>query len=507
MKLRLIIGIFWILCAVLQAQGDSLLFKSQRYNSVQSHLLEQIYANPALKYISVANLTDLKLYGQTKNQNKNLVSYLGKDEDSYGFVAKGNRHLDKLELWGEASYDNSQVTTIEWGSVASPEFIYPYFLADTLSADAYNETYQFTGGFRKLYSRSVLGAETKYKAGSMHTKLDPRALNEEMDVGLKVGYARTLESKQQLGLYGQFNYYRQTSELRAFTENRKDQYYFLKGFGQYHRGMSGSETSEKVEYRAHSFNGGVDWKISDRNILFQLQYKWIKLNQNYSNLNPFYANNQLFCFAVTKSFVGDKQSLLWNWQNQWETKKGTENIYEWILVNEDTLTNTKVYDSRILSSISRFRSNKISSEMQWVYQSRKLHKLQNEWELTTGYLRYEEVFYDPDLNYNFSALKLGLAQQLNFLRNKSSFTLFYNVNYKYILDKQSNLLESNMPEKVFAMDVENISSDLISAQIGARIELKIKDKQLFFIQPKANYFQTTSSVIGWGVYCSTGFIL
>ncbi len=487
---------------MLQAQRDSLLQAVSNEQNVSRVFYENIQNNPALKERSESQLTQIRFSADQQLQDDQLISYQGKNQQRYSFLAKSKITLKNTNLWGKAHYVNQTTEHKNWCLVADPERIYPYFLADTVGGHNYAEKYGFEGGINFNQNRSTIGLEMKYNAQHHHGETDPRPLNRVFDIGTKLGYAYNFSEYKNLGISLNYSSYRQFASVRNFREDRKDYFYFLKGFGQYHHKLSETNSQENIKYFGHTVGGNLNWNDTQAKVLVQLNILGGKMEQIHENKYiPFYSNDMRFDAVFSKEFSAGKNSFILTAKHSYLKRKGTEVLFERVKVNDERA----IFDWNFLTSANRFRALQNLSQLDVLFITDQKRTFSQTMQLNMAFLQKNENFYEPDFLFSYSSLFADWAHTLSQKKRKTNLSLTYGLNYKYILSKESDLANESLTEQIFLQDAENERKNAYQARLLLQIDFALK-KSVLFVRPHASFTQVGDVNI-WNLSLTTGVII
>ncbi len=490
------------------AQNDSLL-KDIFYNEGVIHVFsENLFTNPALKrYNKQKNLTYIGLSGIGRIQNKHLYNYKGKNSNAVKFNATGKVKIKDVDVWGEALYLNKKIGDKRWSDVANTEFINPYLIADTVGGDSFIEKYKFIGGVNFQDNKTTYGGELMYNAEYHHGETDPRPFNKVIDVKATFGVARQVLDNSVLGASVYYDYYRQNVSVRSYKEERKDYFYYLRGFGQYHRKLSGSEKAVSNNYISKSYGLSLEWyNLDEQNYFIQYKIEKGRVDQDHSNLYiPFFYNSISTELTLAKKFIFYDKALIFKIIPSYYSKKGTEVIYERVKVGDTPVR----YDWQPLSESQRYTSKKSELNLYTLFITPTNMGRYNDFTFSLGISRKEEKFRSPNLYYKYSTAKIGLEHGYNVLNKSYVFSVRYGANYHYVFNAEDKVLNNTAPEKAFVHDIRNEMKSVINFNLAFKIDYMFNNSGALYFIPKLNFYgiDGIDNIKIWNVSLTTGIAL
>ncbi|GJH40700.1 hypothetical protein RCZ04_12500 [Capnocytophaga sp. HP1101] len=246
-----------------QENADTLLLKLKEQQSAQ-HFYEAYFGNPAA----------MPEWGKYRFSSVQ-TAYEGSDKEAYAqqypeghraFSVKASSYFpcdSTRTLWGDASYKNRDLKHIRWNESVDANLLYPYFTADTIGGDLHSEQYAFKGGFAKQWHRLHWGITIDYQAELASRDKDPRPKDITSNLRLRSGFLWRV-GEWQTGVYGAFQKYTQSNELKFFNELGMPSVYHLNGLGYYNHLLKG--TKLRAFYEGYAYGGGMT--ISRKGNLF-----------------------------------------------------------------------------------------------------------------------------------------------------------------------------------------------------------------------------------------------
>ncbi|MXV38341.1 hypothetical protein GO491_06570 [Flavobacteriaceae bacterium Ap0902] len=255
-----------LLCFISKAQDTTSFYdKIENQQNPFRVLNQSYYYNPA-NMQDYSNLSYTNIYLNYYNQDQE--TYLlqrGKSKEKYRLFIESYKIMDnETNLWGEASYTDSNTKDIQWNNNLDLDKISPFVIADAVGGNIKTQSYQFRGGISKNIQKLTLGADLKYKAKLSYKTTDPRPKNTVSDLHIALGSRYLIMPKYHLGLAVKLNRYIQTSSIKFSSEIEQTPLYHLNGLGTYHYYFSNRSTAASFKDFTQEYI--LTWGSQEKNL-------------------------------------------------------------------------------------------------------------------------------------------------------------------------------------------------------------------------------------------------
>ena len=252
--LSILIFMFTITCHVAKAVEihvkDSAIStnrKSAVMESAKTSFCDMAWAQIGNKrHYTDFSFTDIAVTGPGSIMGRATLAQTGNKTLGWGVSVKSLLHLGKNEsVYGSASYDNSHTKGITWNENADFLMIFPYVTGDSMGGFMQNESYAFSGGYVRDFSRFSLGAEASYRAVSGFRDKDPRPRNIVSDFSIAVGGAFLMTSNYRINADVKLQSYTQNSSISFLADKGSIPVYNMTGLGADYTRFAGTYTASR----------------------------------------------------------------------------------------------------------------------------------------------------------------------------------------------------------------------------------------------------------------------
>ncbi|WP_152567178.1 DUF6850 family outer membrane beta-barrel protein [Porphyromonas macacae] len=208
--------------------------------------------------------------------------------EAEAFHRLGNKDF----VWGQANYINTKKEQILGHGSADISRIYPYTTIDYTGGNEHSETYGFTSGYARQFSKTTIGAEVSYRAASFSRKTDPRPLNVVSDINGHVALRLHVNPDYAFSFGLQGGYYKQHSQIKMFGNGDLIESYHYLGLGFVHSRFLANNAN--IYISGYSWGSGLSFTPNKTSgwmagLAFNREKLTKSLDEN-GNLSPFEIN-------------------------------------------------------------------------------------------------------------------------------------------------------------------------------------------------------------------------
>ncbi len=432
---------------------------------------ETYYYNPAnMSDYSNYSFNDIQL-NHYQNNKKNYLLQEGNASHTTAFKASSyKKQKNNQTIWGSASYQNTQLKNIQWNNNLDLDRIGPLVFADSVGGKTNVQTYHFTGGYNKSFTKFSWGAQMDYQAALSYKTKDPRPKNTTSNLNAGVGANYLLGSQYKAGFYAGINRYIQTSTIAFSSEVQKAALYHMNGLGNYNFYFS-SRTNKWV-YVDLVQQYQVSLGTTDNSLAFNAGILKGKLTKDTFINNPSYEINRLsknsYFFNILKTFeLSDNIKIGAKVDYQSTEKTGTEIYYT---------NNTDILQKLLEKDNYHFKTNEVKGQLFFQYHTDRSN-------LTIiPYFDQQEITENRSDN--------GVFQIFNYQYIGSQVTYLQQLNAKNMISLQADIYQRsvNKSNKNFSAltktsvtnwltnDYNVLSSSILSIESSLRYDVKIDQK-------------------------------
>ena len=260
--------------------------RTRIYYSPTENFVSQIYNNPAINYYAhTFSISEIQIGWEQQNANKAFLPQLGSEINQFSFNAFSYLPLgENSKTWGNAYYKKGIRKKVEWNETSDYLIVYPYVVADSIGGDLDFEEYYFAGGFAQKVKRFTWGVYANYRALIEYRKVDPRPKNIVSDLKASIGMSFELNTHYSLGAALHTGKYKQTNEIKFYSELGAAITYNLSGLGMDYVRFRRGATS--TFYDGHRY--GISLHIFPKNkqgISSSFEYEKFSFEKVISDLN------------------------------------------------------------------------------------------------------------------------------------------------------------------------------------------------------------------------------
>ena len=424
--------------------------------------------NPALQYYHYEySHTELSLTGNYRKADRAQIMQEGNGWKGFHIQARSWKKLNNNScVWGEALYQNGRTANVRWNETSDFQTVYPYIMADTIGGDLQSETYRFQGGYARDHRHFTWGAVLAYKAIMEYRKKDPRPRNIVSDLDIKAGIAWKIGGNYVVGTSIRAHKYKQTNNVRFFSELGVYEVYHMTGLGMNYVRFSG--TNNNTYYKGHTLDGSIElYPRTKQGISLSVRYDRFTFEKILSDLNNLPLNK------VTENDLQGEAG----WQHRYglqywgirlsgriKKRKGTENLFG------DPVSNA--YPQ--IGKVEQYTDRQIEANVILLYENRQ--KTRFGWNIrpTAGYRKIKESYLSPARQMIYDEINAGLQLQTVHIFGKACLlhltatgTHFQNLSS----DLQLNSLDDNhkLNEMLYS-NYEMLSSNRTTLALSARCD-------------------------------------
>lgn len=438
----------------------------------------------------------------------------GQSNQSYEFGSRSYRKIGKTYLYGSFNYSKSFEKGLNFTDTNDPAFNYPYLLTDTIGNDTYDREFFKLKGIisSPVSSRLDWGLRFDYQVGVAAQNRDPRPENKVVHAHVSPG-ALFKTGQFVLGANLLYGYYNEDIDVSVVGQNVLISMFQLHGPGifDYHNSNSFYRL-----YQQHEYGGGMQFEWRSGHVS-----NW--LNSGYSRSVQTIDDGRKGGFATWAAVKNDSRldGIDWNLTDvisvvkgekvhqlkamlRITNKLGTEFIQRLEKVNDTDLEHWITYGKE-----QKYYSLQTNAGLNYQLISKDENKLMNS--LVTGFLNYSafnEQYYLPDRNVDFSNMTMGASYLKLFAFPQSSFSADMKLNYRFNIYRRQNLTEDNfMVQKIFRPEFNYLTKSYLSPGISLGYEVPIKKKfSRYFVKTDFDWVYSAGALNRILFRFSTGII-
>lgn len=207
--------------------------RTRTYFSPTENFVSQLYDNPAINYYAhTFSISEIQIGWKQQNANKAILPQLGSEVSNFSFNAFSYMPLKaNSKVWGSAYFKKGRKEKVEWNEASDYLMVYPYVVADSIGGEMDFEEYYFAGGYAQEHERLTWGIYGNYRALIEYRKIDPRPKNIVSDLRASIGISVKLNRQYLAGIALHAGKYKQTNDLKFFSELGSAVTYNLSGLG------------------------------------------------------------------------------------------------------------------------------------------------------------------------------------------------------------------------------------------------------------------------------------
>lgn len=488
MKLQNTLFSFFILTfglTNLKAQDSIRLFpKIEQQYSVERQLKNNFYYNPAsMSGYSNFSFTDFSI--GYENEKRNIYRpQEGSGQKGLSLkVTSYKKQNDHRSIWGNARYQNLNISSVKWNENLDFDRIAPYSIADSAGGDTKLERYQFSGGISQKINRWTFGLEASYLAQLGSRNRDPRQKSTTSDLNVNLGVNYRFYNDFEIGIFGNLNKYTQNTSIKFVSDLGQALMYQMTGFGfsnYFFNGGSPAAIYEEFGYKV----GGQIFKNS-KNPFYLTGY--LSQSKNQKSVNPTNRyfdisdlDNENYQIETAKFFSihQHRVGLVANYQAFIRT--GSEYGYT---------NNTEIIEQ--IYKRKSYKKEDYLSTIKVLYQY-SADKFVLGATPNLLYRQTTEQRMYPFSGQKFESYTLGIdAFYIQEIADNQLISLSGNFSTKKII-KSTNALSTDLRESIMdwlMSDYNYLASDAISLGASLRYDLKFQKLPAFYIQAGWQQFQ------------------
>lgn len=465
----------------------------------------QASENPALQYyLHQSGRTELSLSGNYRNDKKTRILQEGDGKQGFRFDAQSWNKLNACSrVWGQASYQNSQTFNIRWNETSDFQIVYPYVMADTLGGDLKSETYSFQGGYAREHRSFVWGAELNYRANMEYRKKDPRPRNIVSDLNGRIGMALKIKGNYTLGTSVKARKYKQTNQVKFFSELGVYKVYHMSGLGMDYVRFSG--TNNNTYYKGNAYSGSLELyprlKTGFSTSIAYTHFSFEKILSDLNNLPLNKVTENRICGEV--SWRHTRREQLWGIRLTGETtkRKGTENLFG------DATSGAY----KQIGSAQQYSCQQLFSQLLFLYENKRFSRFN--WSISpyAGYHQIESKYLSPARRLKSEVFNTGVGLYTThifrncFLHFTLKGTCVQSLHPELVLKNED--AEKKITEMLYDnYDVLSAHQTVLYFDVRFDYSGRLTNKTLF-IKAQSSYKWTSNHSEGGGLSVALGIVL
>lgn len=457
--------------------------------------------------------SELKLeYEQTDGDYHSV--FKGKTDQSINFSSRSFRKINKTYLYGMFSYRKSFEKGLNFSNTNDPSLNYPYLLADTIGHDTYNrEFFRLEGTISSpVNSKIDWGLSFDYQVGVASQNRDPRPENKVMQSSISPGLLFK-QDHYKIGANLTYSYYNEDIDVSLVEEGVQHTLFQLHGPGVFNYHASNSFYRL---YQQHQLGGGFQMDLTFGHISNVLHSKYIYSIQTIDD-------GRKASSATWSAVKNDarRNGITWNLTDLFSIGKGQKvhqikselNIVS-RLGTEFIQRLEKVSDTDLEHWITygqdqKYYSLQTNAKLNYQLLAKDVNDLvKSLFTAGLGYWSFDEKYYLPNLELNYSNLMLESSYLKLFTLPRLSLFAELKLKYQFNLDREQNLTATNfMVQKVFEPEFNYLTNDFISPSVSVGCQLPLKQSfGKYFMKSDLAWYHSANGLNSTFVSFSTGII-
>ena len=456
---------------------------------------------------------ELKL-GFNLNDGDFHTVFKGKSDQSFDFSSQSYRKINKTYLFGSFNYNKSFENELNFSNTNDPAMNYPYLLTDTIGNDTYDREFFKLAAIisSPVNSRLDWGLRFDYKVGTASQNRDPRPENKVLQTTVSPGLLfKAIRFK--LGANLTYGYYNEDIDISVVEENAEHTIFQLHSPGvfTYH-----ASSSFYRLYQQHQFGGGMqtEWMSGNISNLLHSDYSYSlqtiddgrrggtalwAATKNDSRLDGI-DWNLTDVFSIDRGAKVHQLKAMFHIVN----KLGTEFIQRLEKVGATDLEHWITYGQE-----QKYYSLRTNAELNYQLlvkdEDNQMKSLFN-----TGlyYSAFEEKYYLPNANQNYSNLKLAASYLKLFTFPRASVSTEMKFSYQFNLDGQQNLAGTDfLVKKMYEPEFKYLTEGFLSPGVSLAYQVPLqKTFDKYFIKTDFDWYRSESGLTRTVFSFSTGLI-
>lgn len=440
--------------------------------------------------------------------------FKGQTDQSFDFISKSFRKINKTYLYGSFSYSKSYEKGLNFSNTNDPALNYPYLLADTIGNDTYDREFFKLAGVISSPVNSKLdwGLSFDYQVGVASQNRDPRPENKVMQVNISPGLLFK-QDQFKLGANLSYGYYNEDIDVSVVEEGVQHTLFQLHGPGVF---VYHSSYLFFRLYQQHQLGGGLQLEIKQGLISNILHSNYLYFSQtiddgrkggsaNWSAVkNDAKVDgidwNMTDVFSINNGQKLHQLSAMFHITN----KLGTEFIQRLEKVGETDLEHWITYGKE-----QKYYSLQTNAELNYQLMTKDENNLMKSlFRAGLGYSSFDEKYYLPNKEQTYANFMLESSYLKIFALPGSNISAEMKLKYQFNLDSDQNLTGTNfMVQKIYVPEFNYLTKNSISpgVSIGYQIPLK-KAFGKYFIKSDFDWFHSTTGLNRTIFSFSTGLI-
>ncbi len=246
---------------------------------------DYIYANPAARHnVYNCSQTSIAVSYKHRSEDNAIIAQMG-NGDQMGVVnIESVSNRSNSALWGKARFAMGRRTNVGYCETSDFLLLFPYVMGDTVGGDLTSQTYLFGAGLMHAVGESpiALGIDANYRACLEYRQVDPRPRNTISELKVCFGASYNI-NKNLLAIHSDFMRYKQTNEVKFFSELGNPITYHYTGVGTDYYRFRGNNTS--AYYNGYGFGGGIGVKQNTIGLSASADYHYSSFEKILSTLN------------------------------------------------------------------------------------------------------------------------------------------------------------------------------------------------------------------------------
>lgn len=218
--------------------------------------------------------TNVYLSGQ---YGEATMTLRGTSQGGFGVHAQSIYDFNQSHrVYGEAAYTWNLSRGNQFVENADYRLLYPYLTTDTVGGGMKTETYFFRGGYRLLKSHILWHINLQFCAEQSYREIDPRPKNKVTDLNLETGLGYS-DNRYAYILSGAFGRYKQTNEMKFYSELGDCMIYHMVGPGTSYARFAGS----KRESYYSGYHASVSFALLPNHSgwMAAASYRWTRIGK------------------------------------------------------------------------------------------------------------------------------------------------------------------------------------------------------------------------------------
>ena len=438
----------------------------------------RIYRNPAMRHdVYGQKQTNISL-GYQQRQDDEAVQMQEGDGEKLGFVEiQSVTNRNNSAYWGKAKFVAGRRENILYNETSDFDLLAPYVMADSVGGDLKTQTYIFGGGLVHRVGESdfLFGIDADYRAVLEYRQRDPRPRNNVSTLHLALGIAYEIAEKSTIALHADGRRYKQTNNVKFFSEMGQPIVYHLTGLGTDYSRFRGNASDTYY----NGYNGGGGLALRHSRLSISADYHLWTFEKIVSSLNelPMTQTKEHIASAQVGYKPQTKDSYSFHTQTIILTaninkKNGEENIFG------DAANNN--YPQ--IGSLEQYEQQKRSVDLTYVA-ARTFSHSQLTLRADIGAAHEEESYKVPSSCLDYSTLEFALQADELISIGKNYLFLSLGAEQNNAFSDEITLSARSIITEPTLVYFDAVSNNSTHYKFDARLHLptSIKNNMAFFV--------------------------